>query len=460
MSAQPQPLPQPQRPQLQVVHKPEPTSSKTWIWLALLGLTAFGGGYYYLNQGAAPVAIQVSRTAVVRTGSISKTLRLSGTTAAERSAQLLVPQLPGNRNFQGNNRNFGGGNQDFQMTIATMGEFGSRVKKGDTIATFDIEMMRNRFSDAASQLQDYQGRVEKSRANADLQVSAQQQKIRAAKARLDKAELDMKTSEVRSAIQAETYKLAYEQAKAEYEAVQKDTPLVKTGGDATVRQDEIQLQNVQLEMRRSEANLARFTVQAPIGGVLVAAQMVRNGNLSNVRAGDQLRAGQQFLQIADLSSMIVNVNSHQMDVPELRIGAKAGVRFDAFPDLELPAHVYSVNPLATSGNDQYYVRTVPLRLQLERTDARVVPDLSVSADVVIRTEDNAPIVPRAAIFTDADGKTFVQVKTAQGWARRDVELGLSNNVDVAIRTGLKAGEEVSLDPPAAAANKPQLSSAK
>ena len=396
MSAQPQPLPvQPPKPQLQVVPPHETGGSKAWIWLGLLALAAFGGGYYYLNPGpAVPVAVQVSRTAKVRTGSLSQTLRLSGTTAAEKSMQLLVPQLPGRRNFQGGGNNFGGGgNNDFQMTIATMGDFGARVRKGDVIANFDIEMMKNRLADAGAQLQDYQNRVEKARANTDVTISAQEQRIRTAKAKLDKAALDLKTAEVRSAIQAEQYKLAYDQAEAEWKGVQKDSPFIKTSADATVKQEEIQLQSISIEQKRTEANLQRFTVQSPMDGVLVAAQMMRNGNLSNVRAGDQMRPGQQFLQIADLSLMIVNVKSNQMDVPDLRIGAKASVRFDAFPDLELPAHVFSVNPLAKSGDDQFYVRSVPLRLRLERTDSRVVPDLSVGADIFLRTEDNAKIVP-------------------------------------------------------------------
>src|ERR1044072_2974210 len=95
MSAQPQPLPvQPQKPQLKVVEHQDPKGSRAWMWLALLGIAAIGGGYYYMNRTPAPVMIQASRTAKVRSGSLSRTLRLSGTTAAESSVQLLVPQLP------------------------------------------------------------------------------------------------------------------------------------------------------------------------------------------------------------------------------------------------------------------------------------------------------------------------------------------------------------------------------
>jgi hypothetical protein len=212
----------------------------------------------------------------------------------------------------------------------------------------------------------------------------------------------------------------------------------------------LSLRGFNLEVKRAESNLEQFNVRAPISGVLVSSQMVRNGQLSNIRAGDQARPGQEFLQIADLSNMVVDVRSNQVDVPNLRIGAKATVRFDAFPDLALPATVYSVNPLANS-SDQYYVRNVPLRLKLDRTDPRVVPDLSVSADIVIHEQEKAgTIVPRSSIFWE-NTKPYVFVQKGQVWERRDIELGLMNNIEASVLNGLADGEVVAVEMPKQAA---------
>jgi hypothetical protein len=153
-----------------------------------------------------------------------------------------------------------------------------------------------------------------------------------------------------------------------------------------------------------------------------------------------------FMQIVDPSSMIVNATINQVDVDNLRIGAKATVKFDAYPGLELPAHVYSIAAMTRAGGQRAsFVKEIPVVLKLDDIDPRVIPDLSVSADVIVEQEDNATVAPLSAVFTSNEstsGSPFVYVRTGDGWEKREVELGVANNVVISIRSGVKAGEVV------------------
>jgi len=85
-------------------------------------------------------------------------------------------------------------------------------------------------------------------------------------------------------------------------------------------------------------------------------------------------------------------------------------------------------------------------------DPRVIPDLSVSADIVLETAAQpAPLVPRQAIFYEgsgADAKPFVYLRASNGqFERRSVALGLESNTEVAVTSGVKVGEVVAIDPP-------------
>ena len=86
------------------------------------------------------------------------------------------------------------------------------------------------------------------------------------------------------------------------------------------------------------------------------------------------------------------------------------------------------------------------RLKLQAEDKRVVPNLSASADIVIASDDQCTLVPRECVFQEA-GADFVYVKAEDGWQRRQVELGLSNNIVVAVTSGLEAGDEVAAELP-------------
>jgi len=146
---------------------------------------------------------------------------------------------------------------------------------------------------------------------------------------------------------------------------------------------------------------------------------------------------------------------NQVNAELIRIGAKARVRFDAYPDLALPAEVYSMAamPRASMWRAEY-VKEVPVTLRLLTTDPRVIPDLSVSADVVLATEQRALITPREAVFQDGpEARPYVFLQRPEGWLRREVELGTANNVSAAVRSGLREGDVV-------ACSRPQMETAR
>jgi HlyD family secretion protein len=155
-----------------------------------------------------------------------------------------------------------------------------------------------------------------------------------------------------------------------------------------------------------------------------------------------------FMQVVDPSSMVVNANVNQVDAELLRIGMKAMVRVDAYPGLELPAHVYSIGAVPVPGRRPNFMRTIPIRLKLDKEDPRVLPDLSASAEIIIESQQQATLAPLGAIFQEEGAKPFVYLRSPDGWRKREVELGIRSNVSVAVRSGLNKGEVVALDAPA------------
>jgi hypothetical protein len=57
-------------------------------------------------------------------------------------------------------------------------------------------------------------------------------------------------------------------------------------------------------------------------------------------------------------------------------------------------------------------------------------------------------VPRNAIFDAETSERHVFVRSPSGWEKCPVELGLTNNLDAAVRSGLTEGQVVALEAPA------------
>jgi hypothetical protein len=141
----------------------------------------------------------------------------------------------------------------------------------------------------------------------------------------------------------------------------------------------------------------------------------------------------------------------------MRVGAKATVHFDAFPGLSLPATVHAIGAMTRPGMMRAsFVRDIPVILKIDQMDPRVIPDLSVSVDVELeREKDAAAVAPLEAVFRDASTQQpFVFVKNGDQWERRDVQLGLINNLVAAVRSGLRPGEVVAADYPPVSNRKP------
>jgi hypothetical protein len=177
--------------------------------------------------------------------------------------------------------------------------------------------------------------------------------------------------------------------------------------------------------------------------------MRRGTEFAQIQAGDQLWAGMRFMQIVDPSSMVVTAYVNQVDGEMLRVGAKAKVHFDAFPGLTLPATVHAIGAMTRPGMMRAsFVRDIPVVLKIEKMDSRVIPDLSVSVDVELERESQVAVAPLESVFRDQSTRQpYVFVKSEDGWERRDVQLGLVNNLVAAVRSGLRPGEIVAAEVP-------------
>lgn len=343
----------------------------------------------------------------------------------------------------------GGGGQDFSLVLQEVAPAGSLVHKGDQVAEFDRQYMLLRLDDYKASV--FQGEASLKKRKADLEIShkAHEQLVNAAKGTLDKASLDLKTVPVLSDIDAAKARLAFEQGDARYKQLLKETPFVLASEQADTRIAELDLAEEQLELRRAQTNADRMIFTAPIDGLVVMQSTFRGAEFGQIQQGDQLWPGRFFMQIVDPSSMVINATLNQVDAERVRLGQKARVRFDAYADLVLPAHVESVAAMTKPGMFRaQFVKEVAVRLKIDAMDPRVIPDLSVSVEIVQDSTDAAgPMAPVGAIFRDKDSaRAYVFVHSATGWQRRDVEVGMRNYLAAAVK-GVKPGEIVALDDP-------------
>lgn len=411
------------------------------VWLRLLpfaALIALGGGIlFFLNymeqqkaRRAAAAAATTFKVATVTRGNIDLQLRVNGVTSARDFANIVAPRLRGR-------------GMDRGMNILKMAPGGSFIEKGEIVAELDAQTLKDRIDDELDNLHQRENNIKKQKVQQELDMETLRQTLRIAKSDLDKALLDFRTTEVRTQVDQELLKLSVEETEARYKQLLADVAQKEASQRAEMRILEIEMQISKRDVERYTRDLERFVIRAPMSGMVVVQTIYRpGGDQQQVQEGDTVNPGQPFLKIVNVSSMQVEGTINQAESSYFRIGQEATVGLDAFPGAAFKARVHSIGALATlPGRQQYYIRNVPIRVQMLQFDQRVIPDLSASADVALETAENVLIVPASAV-TQQNGTAHVSVQGPKGFERREVKTGLNNGNLVAILDGLQEGEKV------------------
>ena len=275
-------------------------------------------------------------------------------------------------------------------------EEGDTVHRGQVLAKIYADIYASQRDQAASVVAQSQAQV----ANSKAQLGA-------LKATLDQAEAAynrQKTllgQKVISQAEFETAQQAYESAKANYAAAQ-----------SGIKANEANVQNAMAGLTTASKDVARATITAPMDGV-VSLLSVKKGERV---AGNSFNIGTEMMRIADLSSIEVQVDVGENDIPKVRIGDSANIEIDAFNNRKFKGVVYKIaNPessalASATGNSSSTAVTnyeVHIRLLPSSYNDLIVkgqpfpfrPNMTASADIQTKTHNNVLSVPLNAVTT-------------------------------------------------------------
>ena len=453
-----QPMPEPPpgpEPVAPPSSPPDSPGKKRGPWGLMLFAVGVLGGYAIFSQmatqtgGGGPAGPSLVPTAKVSNGALKRTIRLSGTVTAENFAAIRAPQIRTGRRGAGGQ---GGGGGSSGLTLIKLAEPGAKVEKGAVVAEFDRQSQEQAIEDQKTSVSQADQLLKVQTANSMVEAETKRQEYRAAKAEWEKAELDVRTAEVRSEIEAQILALTVEETQATYKELEQELKKLEIVHRARLRATEIDREQEEVDLKRVEMNAAHLVVSTPIPGVVVMQSMFRDGSFAQSAEGDQVRPGTYFMQIVDPTSMVLEAKVNQADSQLVRVGQLAEVRLDAYPDRMWPGRVISVSAMTGGGGGGRFrvgvgdfVRNITVKVRIDATDAAIIPDLSASADILVEQHENVLVTPREALHQE-DGDWFVYFKPsdAADFIRKAVRLGPKNETHVAVTDGLAAGDEVAL----------------
>ncbi len=235
-------------------------------------------------------------------------------------------------------------------------------------------------------------------------------------------------------MQIEVAKQSLELAQESLEPAQQSLELAEQSPELT--QQSLELAQQSLEQFQQSVELAQkqfdeATITAPFDGVIASV---------GVDEGDTVSTVTTIIHLIDLSTMELEIEVDEIDIPDVKLGQRAIIEVDALPTLPLEGEVTFISSL---GKEESGVVLYEVKISFDAPEGSGLrAGMSAEADIIINERNNAWLVPSRAIKQDSQGNPVVKVMVGEETQERPVVIGISDGFDTEIIEGLNAGEVV------------------
>ena len=293
-------------------------------------------------------------------------------------------------------------------------EEGSRIKKDEVVARLESQDVKAAEAQAAANLETARFNLENARAElADATLNLKRSKELVEKDFIAREEYDTAVARHKKAeasVKAAEAMIKANEAALEAAAIQLEYALIRAPFDAVV-----------------------LTKNADIGDIVTPFSAAAESKSAVVT-------------IADMDSLQVQADVSESSLGRVKIGQPCEVQLDALPDRRLRGAVHMIVPTGDRSK-----AAVMVKIRFIDKDPRILPEMSAKVSFLSRAitkKDQRPRtgVSQRAVVARGDGKYAFRVKGDRA-VQTAILLGNPIGDMVEVIDGLKAGDQVVLEPP-------------
>ena len=294
-------------------------------------------------------------------------------------------------------------------------KLGQKVKKGELIAELDSITQENTLNSAQAQLAAYKA-----------QLVAAQTAYRVATSNFQRIT-----------------KLYKRKASSldDYENAQNNLDSAK----ANVEQIQAQIKQSEIEVNTAATNLNYTKITSPIDGTVISIP---------VSVGQTVNANQTtptIIQVADLDTMLIKPEISEGDITKIKPGMKVQFTTLAEPDEIYQAEIASVDPAMTTLTDNEYSESVSdtnaiyyyANVLVPNPEHKLQIGMTTQNTIITAQKQHVLVVPTLAI-QKRNGQNSVQILDGDKVVEKVVQIGLHDDINTEILSGLNEADNVIL----------------
>ena len=205
--------------------------------------------------------------------------------------------------------------------------------------------------------------------------------------------------------------------------------------EGAVKAAKSQLKTAEKAVAEAQKQLDEAVITAPFDGV-VTDVYVEEGDIFSP-------TGMPVIHLIDLTSMELEVEVDEIDIPGVKLGQRAIIDVDALSGVLFEGEVISIATLSMEAGG-VVLYEVKLGLNVPE-DSGLKAGMSATADIILEERSNVLLVPDRAIQQDSQGNPIVKVMVDEEIEERPVFTGISDGFDTEIVSCLNEGDVVMVE---------------
>lgn len=209
----------------------------------------------------------------------------------------------------------------------------------------------------------------------------------------------------------------------------------KSAREEEIREASNSVELQQLALHQSKTDLNKYELVAPFSGILTKIDF---------KIGDNLIADEQkFANMKNPEVLTVVTSLDQREVVQASIGQKAIVTFSALPGKVFSGEIVELEE-SPKENDTSGATSYEAVIAIDKQGEKLYSGMTAKVEIGVSKKENVLTIPLLAV-RDEDGEPnkFVWVKGTEAEdERRAVVIGLTDQVNAEVISGLEEGEEV------------------
>lgn len=207
------------------------------------------------------------------------------------------------------------------------------------------------------------------------------------------------------------------------------------GAIAALESLQAQVKQMEVALAQAETNLAYSYIRAPFAGYVAERNLDQGAYVTSATASTSTMS-RGMLSLHDIDTVRILIEVVEKDIPLIKVGQKAEVRAEAYPDRVFDGTVTRIVQALNRAT-----RTMTVEIDLPNKDRRLKGGMFARVEALVGTHRQAIQIPMDAVSRLEDSQYIYVVR--EGKAHRvNVEIGLRDENRVEITKGLNGNEQV------------------